>query len=517
MTVNKRIVLNTIATYGRSMFGVVCGVFSTRWVLEALGQEDFGLYGVVGSMVMFIAFLNIQFASAIGRFYAFVIGKAQIQSESIFALEECRSWFSTGVFIHTFLPLALVLIGYPFGVYAMRQGLLSIPSDRLSDCIWLWRIVCLSTFIGMINVPFQAMYVAKQYIAELTIYSFIQTIVRTALIYYMVCNPGEWLVRYGWIMCLTAVMPQMVISFRALYVFKECRFRFRSAISLSRILQLGSFAFWQGIGGLGFLASHQAMSVLINNYYGACTAGSFSVSQTVSGEAASLTGALQGAFTPAITTMYGAGDMELARKMAFRVCKVGTLLTLMFGLPMAIEIEEILIMWLKDPPPNSAAMCVCTIVFIVIEKLTCGHLVLINASGQVAKSQALRGVLRMSAILMALLAAVLNFSAPIAIVALPISAIIVDIGDVWIARSKVRMGIVEWARHIVIPIAIVTFISLCAGLLPRCFLPISFTRLAISTFITLFVLIVLVWHIVLDGSERIAICNMTRFLMRRRI
>ena len=56
---NKRIFLNIVATYGRSLFALVCGLFLARWVLEALGQEDFGLYGVVGGLVTFISIIYL--------------------------------------------------------------------------------------------------------------------------------------------------------------------------------------------------------------------------------------------------------------------------------------------------------------------------------------------------------------------------------------------------------------------------------------------------------------------------
>ena len=52
MSPNRRILLNIVATYGRSLYALVCGLFISRWVLAALGKTDFGLYGVVGGMMM---------------------------------------------------------------------------------------------------------------------------------------------------------------------------------------------------------------------------------------------------------------------------------------------------------------------------------------------------------------------------------------------------------------------------------------------------------------------------------
>ena len=54
MTQNRRIVLNIVATYGRSLYALVCGLFISRWVLAALGKTDFGLFGVVDGMMVIV-------------------------------------------------------------------------------------------------------------------------------------------------------------------------------------------------------------------------------------------------------------------------------------------------------------------------------------------------------------------------------------------------------------------------------------------------------------------------------
>jgi len=100
MSPNRRIFLNIVATYGRSL---VCGLFISRWVLAALGKTDFGLYGVVGGMTVFFAFLNTLLSVATGRFYAYAEGQAQksaAEGQAEAGLEECRKWFSTAVLLY---------------------------------------------------------------------------------------------------------------------------------------------------------------------------------------------------------------------------------------------------------------------------------------------------------------------------------------------------------------------------------------------------------------------------------
>ena len=75
MSPNRRIFLNIVATYGRSLYALAIGLFSARWVLTTLGAEDYGLLGVVGGLTAFIAFFNGVLAAAISRFYSYSVGQ----------------------------------------------------------------------------------------------------------------------------------------------------------------------------------------------------------------------------------------------------------------------------------------------------------------------------------------------------------------------------------------------------------------------------------------------------------
>ena len=54
MSPNRRIFLNIIAMYGRSLYALVCGLFISRWVLAAVGKSEAGLCGVVGGMTVIV-------------------------------------------------------------------------------------------------------------------------------------------------------------------------------------------------------------------------------------------------------------------------------------------------------------------------------------------------------------------------------------------------------------------------------------------------------------------------------
>ena len=491
MTPNRRIILNIAASYGRSLIGVLCGIFSTRWVLMALGHESFGLYGVVGSLVLFVSFFNIQFSSALSRFYAFSIGKANAALNKKEAMDECRDWFTTGVMIHTILPMLLIAIGYPLGRIAIVSGWLTIPKDRIETCVWLWRFAMLSCFIGMVNVPFQAMFTAKQYIAELTVYSLVQVVARTGFVYYMTTIEKDWLMDYGLAMCIIGILPQLLICARALIVFHECRIHLAAIKYLTEVRMIASYAWWQAFGGLGYLAQHQGQAVIVNKFFGPSVYAAYSVASTVSGEAASLTGALQNAVGPAVITAYGEGNEHRMKKLAYSACKFGTFLTMIFAIPMAVEIQQILRIWLKNPPMHADSFCLCLLMTVVVENLSLGQGQAIQAVGKVGWFQFLRGLARMTAIPFSILF-LLIFKHPYMVgCALILSTALACISDVLVSKHFTGLSTEYWLRQIVLPLMGVALLGILSGLGVRFLMPESFLRLVVVTFISLLMLALL--------------------------
>jgi len=509
MSPNRRIFLNIIATYGRSLYALVCGLFISRWVLAALGKTDFGLYGVVGGMTVFIAFLNILLGAATGRFYAYAEGQAQksaAEGREEIGLEECRKWFSTAVLLHTVVPVVLIVVGYPLGMYAVEHWL-TIPSDRLDACRWVFRFVCISCLVGMVNVPFQAMYTAKQYIAELTIYGVAATTANMFFMYFMVTHPGEWLTKYALWMCLVSIVPQGIICWRALKVFPECRFVAKYAWNRSRIAQLSSFAFWQAFGGLGSILRGQGIQILVNKYFGPTYNASMSIANQVSAQAQTLSSAMQGAFAPAITTACGAGRYDEMRMFAYRTCKFGMLLALIFMLPLALELRTVLDLWLINPPPCTVELCWCILLMAIIDKSAAGHMLAVAAKGKIAAYQTFLG----GSLIITLPLAwylVANGRGFVSIGwAMVLTMIMCSWGRVWFARKLVGMSARYWMVKIMLPVGFVVGVVGAAGYVPHFVLGPGFPRVFATTIVCELLLLPLAWFVLLDASERLYLTN----------
>ena len=506
MTSNHRIALNVIATYCRSLYALVAGLFCGRWALTALGEIDYGLMGVVGGLTVFLSFFNDMLAVAVGRFYAYSIGVASRDENDDQGLSDCRQWFTTACLLHIIIPLILIIVGYPLGEWAVTNYL-TIPSDRLVDSIWVFRFACIGCFVSMVSVPYQAMYIAKQSIAELTIYSFATTTLNFLFLYYMVTHPGSWLVRYSLWGVLLVIVPKIILSVRAPFIFKECRFVKHSIRGFSKIKQILAYTGWNFASSLGGLMRGQGIAVLVNKYFGPRINASMSLAGTVNSHAATLTGSVLTAFSPAITTAYGAGNFEVMKKLVFRTCKFAVLTSLVFMLPLAIEIEYVLKLWLTTPPAFVSGLCLILMVGDLCDRSTVGHAIAIHATGRIALYSSALSIFNLMALPLAWIFLSNGGNVYSAVFAMALTTACFAGGRLWFARKILSFGISHWIRSVALPIIISTFVAGIGGFAIRFLMEPSFVRLTLVTGISEGIFLLLIWLLAIEKDERCVVVS----------
>ncbi len=501
MTPNKRIFLNIVATYGRSLYAMACGLFTSRWVLMALGTVDYGLNGVIVGLTVAISFFNSILAVAVSRFYAVSVGAANAAGHDAASIEDCQRWFSVAVMLHTIVPFVVFIALYPVGIWAIHNYLV-IPPDRIKACIWLFRFVCISSFIGMVNVPYSAMYSAKQLIAELTIYSVATTTANIVFVYFIATHPGDWLATYGAFTCAVGILPQVIIQIQAMRKFPECKFRLRFCRDFSRIRQLFSYAGWMTFGCLGDVVRIQGVTILVNRSFGPAVNASMSVAGSVNGHVNRFAGSLIGAFQPAIANAYGAGDLPAVRAMALRMSKFALVLTAIFMIPLILEIRYVIDLWLKTKPPFVEGLCVISLLMWFIDESAVGHRVAVDASGKIAVYDTVLGFLLMVTLPVAWWFAVVWDHIYAVFAAMAVLIVCITLGRVYFARSVVGIPVRPWVLHVVFPIALALLATAAVGILPQLFCRASFLRVVATTALCECVFLPLVWLFVFDANER---------------
>ena len=482
MSPNRRIFLNIVATYGRSLYALAVGLFCGRWILMALGEVDCGLMTSVGCLIGFIGFFNSVLVGGATRFYAISLGQARVAGDKAAALEECRRWFNTALSIEVAVPVVLLAIGYPVGEWAVRH-FMRIPADRIETCVWVFRCSCASAFISMVCCPFNAMNVC--------------------FAWYMVSHPRDnWLLAYAFFACFIAVAPSLVIAFRAVRLFPECRIVPRYMCDLRRLRVTLGYTGCITMGAGVSLLRNQGITVLINKLYGPRVNTAMSIGQNVNNHASSLSGSLMGAFSPAIMTAYGSGDYRSANKLALRGCKFALVLSLLFSLPVSLELPEIIALWLKNPPRYTTGLCWIMIINYLADVCTSGHRIAVNAHGRIFWYNLVLSSISVLTLPIALALGLSGRNVYCVGWTLAVMGAINSIVRVFFARHYVGMSVRYWAFHVIWPVVALTAACGGIGYLPHLAMDASPLRVCITAAITESVFVPMVWFMAFDDEER---------------
>ena len=493
MNSSQRIALNTAATYARSVLAVGLALFSSRWVLSALGPTDFGLFSLVGSIIMFITFLNSVLASSVSRHFAYAIGQGDFA--------EVNRWFNAALSIHLCLATALVFVGWLVGEYVIAN-ILTIPTERMLACLWVFRVSLISAFFSMISIPFVAMFTAQQHITELSVWGTLRSVLIFILAYILMGASSDPLLFYTVGMVGILVLIQCAQIIRAVFVFRECRIVLRKWLDRRRARGIFSFAAWNLIGCSGGILRNQGSAILLNLFFGPGLNAAYGIANQVSGQANQLAAAMVGAFSPEITASEGRGARTRMLSLALRSSRIGTILVLLFAIPLMIEMDYVLRLWLRTPPPYSAAFCQLILGTFVIDRLTVGYMLAVNAHGKIAGYQATVGTTLLLTLPLAWLFLELGYQPSSVGVAFIITMVVCSFGRVLWARRLLGVTVRSWVKSVALPCILVAISATLAALVPFRLLSPSFARLVLTIFASTGIISLVTWLVAFDAGER---------------
>lgn len=505
MTKTKRIILNTLATYGRSVLAMVVGVFSSRWLLMGLGKVDLGLLNVVGGLISAVVILETVMQVAVARFYAFAIGETQ-RGDYESGRDEICQWFNVVLSIYILLPTFVISIGYPLGMYAIGNWLV-IPPERLSSCIYVFRCSLLMTFVSMLAVPYLAMYKASQNIVELSLFDVVRTVINfffSFSLLYVACDKLKYAATVSMAVAVIILSAQM---WRARRLFPECRIKLSYMYNRRRMKQLFSFFFWEMFSCTGNMTREKAPAFILNKCYGPSVNAGWAIASTLSAQAMSLSGALMGALLPAVTTEEGAGKRENMIKMAVRTSKFGALMILLFSIPLIAEMDEVLKLWLVNPPEYTAGFCTLILIAFVIDKLGIGQHIAISAKGKIGLYHTVVGTTYLMSVPIALLLLYLGAGVYSPAYMFMACFFMVTVERVLLAWYLVKMPIFEYIKGVVFPLFSLSAATYLVACSPKLLMQPSFIRIVATAFISLMIMTPLCWWVVLDAEEKIFVRN----------
>lgn len=336
---NKRIAKNSIMLYIRMLFTLWFNLYATRIVLRELGADDYGVYGVVGSVVSMFTIFNGGIVKAIQRFITFEIGKKDGNPSNIF----CTLLNVTFIFaIITFLVLEIA------GLWFINNHM-NIPDSSRNAAIWVYQFSVLTAIITLISNPYNALVIAHEKMDMFAYISIVQIILNFLAAYCLQYMDGNRLFWYGLFMMMSAISIRVIYQCYCYTHFSESKYHWH--IDKKQILQIAKFSGWATLdGGLNTIV-WQGVVWIFNISFGSAINAVYAVAGQVNNAILGFAQNVQKAIDPQITKTYAAGDYNRHCQLIYSGSKAQVFLIYLIVIPFIVRAEYILHLWLGNVPP----------------------------------------------------------------------------------------------------------------------------------------------------------------------
>ena len=490
----NRIILNTGVTYLRTLFAAIVGLFTARWVLMSLGEDAYGLYGLVGSILVFVTFLNNVLAGAVSRYFAYSIG----QKDSGIL----NTWFNASIRIHIFVPLLLLFLGGILGVFAIKYWL-NIEAGDVSVAIKVFHVSLTASAVTMMTAPFKGLLLAKQDIAQQSVIEILQSFAHLLLMYILLTKvKNNQLMVYALMMALETIIFQLLIALRALTLYEEIKvIKYPWNQLKSYVRELLAFSSWKSLMGFGQIVFNQGIAFILNVFFGTRLNASYSIASNLSAQSSTVSNSLMMAITPEIITRKGAGMHENMKTLSLQAGKYSSYLVLLIALPLFLDVDNVLTMWLKEPPQYTNVLCRFILVSLFIDKIASGQESAVNACGRIKGFQISIGLSYVISVLSAFFLLRI-FRVPMVVGwSFLICSLLNTLIRLYFGQSVAEVKIKDWF--------VLTFMPLCAVVLPVTLLSCllmslmpseGFSRLVLIVLTTSVLFMITGWIFILESS-----------------
>ena len=457
---NKRIALNTIMLYFRMFLTMGVSLYTSRVILQSLGISDYGIYNVVAGFVSMFTFMNSAMTSATQRYITFAIGEDNY--------EKTNTVFCTCINIHALFAIVLIIIAETFGVWFLNTHM-TIPSERMVAANVVFQLAILSTAVMMISVPYNALIVAHEKMSAFAYISIMEVSCKLLIAFILCISPFDRLILYAILMLFVQLIVRQVYGFYCRKHFKESKYRLIWNKSLFKDLM--SFSVWSLFGNLASVCSGQGLNVVLNMYFGPVVNAARGVAYQVQSAIQGFSGNFQMAINPQITKNYASGNISYMHSLIYASSKYSFYLLLLLSLPVILEADFILSVWLKDIPEHTCGFLRITLCTVAINALAGPFTISAQANGNIKAYQAaVGGILLLTLPVSFILLKFLEIPEVVYAVDLVV-VILAQIVRLFFMKRMINLSIKEYAYKVILPISSVTLMAVMPSFCAYHFLP----------------------------------------------
>lgn len=446
---SRRIAKNTLLLYLRMFLMMLISLYTSRVILNTLGFDDYGINNVVGGIVVLFSVFTGTLSSAISRFITYELGTGNT--------EKLKTVFSTSIFVQCGMAIVIMLLCEVVG-YWLLVNKMSIPEGRMDAALWVFHCSIIGFGLSLIFTPFNSLIIAHERMDAFAYVSILEAVAKLLIVYLLLVFSVDKLKLYAVLLLLVSVFISTIYVVYCRYHFEESKLVWRFDKTIFK--HIASFAGWNLFGHGAWMLETQGVNILINMFFGVQLNAARGIAVQVNNIVQQFVNNFMTALTPQITKSYAAGDLHYMNNIVLKGAKFSYLLMFMVALPVALETDMILKLWLKNYPDYTVPFVRLTLAISLCMVLVNPFLTALSATGNIRNYQIIVGIVGLLQFPFVYIAFRLGLS--------PFSSYIISLSfylffvffKPWLVRKSIHVSLKEYVSVTILPSLFVTISSL---------------------------------------------------------
>ncbi|MDQ8195941.1 MATE family efflux transporter [Coraliomargarita sp. SDUM461004] len=499
MQTSHRVLKNTLILYGKTGITMFISLYTTRVVLRELGADSFGVFALIGGIIGMFGFLNGSLAAASQRFMSFAHGEGKPEQQ--------QKIFNISFGLHFIAALIMVISMLSIGPL-LFEHVLKIDLDKLLTAQRIYQFVVASLFFTVLSVPYDAVLNARENMAFFAIIGFIESLLRLGVAMAIAFVANEKLLLYGFLM---AMIPLFLAFIRAMFChmkYVECHFALRRSYDLALIKSMTQFASWSFISTAVAMVSKSWEGIILNTYFGTTINAAQGIANQLSGQLLTISNSLLRALNPILVKTAGERNNEKMLRTAMSGAKLSFTLLAFCIIPISINLSYICKLWLSSVPEFAIIFTQLLLFRSLIAQLSMPISTCIAASGKIKGVSITGSVIGLCPLAVCAILYKHGYQPPAIYWAYICTTIVrACITAPYFAKKHCGLHVKKFLINVVVRCIIGTGITLLASLWLKTLLPEGINQVMITSAVSSVLLIICVWYIILDQTEKEHILN----------
>lgn len=488
----KKIAKNTVLLYTRMLFNMAVVFYTSRILLNILGIENYGVYNVIGGVIALFSFLNGSLAGATSRFITIDLGKGNISNLS--------KTFSAAFLCHLIIGAIIVILAETIGFHLLSHKII-IPVESRNAATWVFHFSVISAFLTMTQIPYNACIIAHERMNAYAYIGITETLLKLLVVFLLKhFHSSNILFWYGLLTLWATLFTTMCYRFYCHKFFSECKLRF--SFNAIKIKQLFLYAGWDLIGNCSIVAQGQGLNVLLNIFFGPGVNAARAISIQVSGAVGQFCSNFMMAVRPQIIKSYAINQIKEMIDLVYSSAKYGFILSLFLVIPLTMEADYILTLWLHDVPKYSVKFSQILLAVTLINVWRNPFVAALHATGKIKLANMLCGTILVSTLPISYLA-LKKGAGPTSVfwITLSITGLVVLIELLNIKRL-LPISLIRYFTKVVLPCLFTTTLVVLSLTILKSQIPESLLRLILSTSTSSLELCIVSYLFILDNQTK---------------